>query len=110
MDRKKNAAELLKEQQVTYEMYAEMPDDGQRYAIIDGIMELMSPGPSTTHQAVSGELEFILKQSCRTEYLIFDAPIDVILSEMNVVQPDILMIHRSRLDMDMGLLWRANLM
>lgn len=96
MDKKKSAANKIKEQHVTYEMYAEMPDDGQRYEIFDGVMEMMSPGPSTTHQSVSGELEFILKQSCRMDYLIFHAPIDVILSETNVVQPDILMIHRSR--------------
>ncbi|QNK56543.1 Uma2 family endonuclease [Paenibacillus sp. PAMC21692] len=98
MDRnpKQKTADKVLEPPVTYEMYAEWPDDGQRYEIVDGIMELMSPGPSTTHQAVSGELEFIFKQSCRKDYLVFHAPIDVILSETTVVQPDILMIHRSR--------------
>lgn len=95
-DKKKEQAEQVKEQQVTYEMYAAMPGDGQRYEIVDGSMEMMTPGPSTSHQSVSGELEFILKQSCKSEYLIFDAPIDVILSDIDVLQPDILMIHRSR--------------
>lgn len=95
-NQKKKAANKIMEPPVTYEMYAEMPDDGQRYEIIDGVMELMSPGPSTIHQAVSGELEFLIKQSCREEYFVFYAPIDVILSETTVVQPDILMIHRSR--------------
>jgi Uma2 family endonuclease len=97
MDKKNNATDKIKEQLMTYEIYAAMPDDGQRYEIVDGSMELMSPGPSTTHQAISGELEFVLKQSCRSEYLIYDAPLDVILSETNVLQPDIMMIHRSRL-------------
>lgn len=87
----------IKEQQMTYELYAAMPDDGRRYEIIEGTMELMSPGPSTTHQAVSGELEFILRQSCISDYVIYHAPLDVILSSTTVLQPDILMIHRSRL-------------
>ncbi|MCU6710240.1 Uma2 family endonuclease [Paenibacillus sp. J5C_2022] len=87
----------IREQPVTYEMYAELPDDGQRYEIFDGVLELMSPGPSPRHQDVSRELEFILMQSCRADYLIYHAPIDVILSDSNVVQPDVLLIHRSRL-------------
>lgn len=97
MEKDKRGPDRIKEQTVTYDIYAAMPDDGHRYEILDGSMEMMSPGPSTTHQAVSGELEFILKQSCRSEFVVYDAPLDVILSETNVVQPDILMIHRSRL-------------
>jgi len=98
MNRKKNGAESIKEQPVSYDMYMKMPDDGARYEIVDGNLEMMSPAPSTTHQAVSGELEFILKQSCKSDYLIFHAPVDVILSKTNVLQPDILLIHRSRLE------------
>lgn len=97
MERKKSETDKLKEQKVTYDMYVEMPEDGARHEIIDGALEMMSPGPSTVHQSVSGELEFLLKQSCKTNYKIFDAPLDVILSETTVLQPDILMIHRSRL-------------
>lgn len=96
MDNKKKATDQIKEQQVTYEIYAAMPDDGQRYEIVDGSMEMMTPSPSTMHQAVSGELEYLLKQSCNSDYLIYHAPLDVILSDTNVVQPDIIMIHRSR--------------
>ncbi|WP_127587440.1 Uma2 family endonuclease [Paenibacillus koleovorans] len=87
----------VKEQEVTYEIYAAMPDDGKRYEIIDGSLMLMSPGPSTNHQFVSGELEFLLRQSCKSEYVIFDAPLDVILSKVDVFQPDLVMIHRSRM-------------
>ncbi|OAS23881.1 Uma2 family endonuclease [Paenibacillus oryzisoli] len=97
MNTKKKAMDGIKEFPVTYEVYAAMPDDGKRYEIVDGIMEMMSPGPSTNHQEVSGELEFVLKQTCKSEYKIFHAPLDVILSDTVVLQPDILMIHRSRL-------------
>ncbi|MCD9021681.1 Uma2 family endonuclease [Cohnella silvisoli] len=97
MTKNKNDDDRIKEQQMTYDVYAAMPDDGQRYEIIEGAMEMMSPSPSVTHQAVSRELEFVLMQSCRTDYEIFHAPLDVILSQTNVLQPDILMIHRSRM-------------
>jgi Uma2 family endonuclease len=96
MENKDKSKDKIKEQQVTYEVYAEMPDDGQRYEIIEGSLEMMSPSPTLTHQIVIREFEFILMQSCRSEYLIFFAPLDVILSQTDVVQPDILMIHRSR--------------
>ncbi|WP_199615931.1 Uma2 family endonuclease [Paenibacillus alkalitolerans] len=95
--KRKDAAERVKEQPVTYEVYAAMPEDGQRYEIVDGVLEMLSPGPSTSHQAVGGELEYVLKQSCKSDYVIYDAPLDVILSETDVRQPDIIMIHRSRL-------------
>lgn len=97
-DEKKKAADRIEEQPVTYEIYAEMPDDGQRYEIIDGKLEMMSPAPTTSHQDVSRDLGFILMQSCKSEYLIYYAPIDVIFSQTDVLQPDILMIRRSRLD------------
>ncbi|WP_181917973.1 Uma2 family endonuclease, partial [Cohnella phaseoli] len=97
--KKKRADEpVIREQPVTYDDYAAMPDDGNRYEIIDGVMELMSPGPMAVHQTLSRELLLLLIQSCRSDYAIFYAPFDVILSKVNVVQPDILMIHRSRID------------
>ncbi len=87
----------IKEQIVTYEIYAAMPDDGQRYEIVDGAMEMMTPGASMVHQTISRELSFKLLQSCNEDYSIYYAPFDVILSETNVLQPDIMMIHFSRM-------------
>ena len=96
--KKKTYEELIKESPVTYEMYAEMVDDGNRYEISDGVLELMSPAPTPTHQSVSQELLFSLNASCRNEYIIYSSPIDVILSATEVRQPDLIMIHRSRMD------------
>lgn len=90
-------AEGIKEHQVTYEMYAEMPEDGHRYEIIDGVLKMMTPGATTNHQTISRELGFHLMSNCKNDYLLFHAPLDVMLSPTNVVQPDLLMIHRSRL-------------
>ncbi|MFB9276524.1 Uma2 family endonuclease [Cohnella cellulosilytica] len=98
MKKKREDEPVVREQPVTYDDYAAMPDDGNRYEIIDGVLEMMSPGPTKIHQGVSRELLFILLQSCRSEYEIYYAPFDVILSRTTVLQPDIIMIHRSRLE------------
>jgi Uma2 family endonuclease len=98
LDKDKKPSDKIREHQVTYEMYAEMPDDGSRYEIVDGTLEMMSPGTSTTHQAVSGELMYLLMLSCKTDYKIFHPPFDVIFDKVNVLQPDLMMVHRSRLD------------
>lgn len=97
MDSKKKEADRVREGRVTYQMYAEMPDDGQRYEIIDGVLELMSPSPTASHQTVAVELLFRLKQSCQSDYLVFVAPLDVILNDTTVLQPDLLMVRRSRM-------------
>ncbi|WEK53623.1 MAG: Uma2 family endonuclease [Candidatus Cohnella colombiensis] len=89
----------IKEQSVTYEVYAAMPEDGYRYEIFDGELEMMSPGPSVVHQGIVGKLQFILRNTCHSEYTILIAPLDVILSPTNVVQPDLLMIHNTRLNL-----------
>lgn len=96
MEKNKKAADKVKEQPATYETYAALPDDGNRYEVIDGVLELMSPSPTASHQSIALDLCFELKQSCKSDYLIYVAPLDVILSNTNVVQPDAIMIHRSR--------------
>lgn len=94
-DRRKPKENQVKEQPVTYDIYASMPDDGMRYEVLDGALEAMSPSPTATHQTVIGELH-LLMQRCKSEYLIYIAPLDVILSQKNVLQPDLLLVHRSR--------------
>ncbi|MBO9608306.1 MAG: Uma2 family endonuclease [Paenibacillaceae bacterium] len=72
---------FVREQPVTYDEYAAMPNDGKRYEVADGELWELSPGASITHQSISGQIEFLLKQSCMSEYYIFDAALDVILYE-----------------------------
>ncbi|THF72625.1 Uma2 family endonuclease [Cohnella fermenti] len=83
---------------VTYDMYAQLPDDGKRYEVLDGVLELMSPGPAAPHQLVGGALYMLMQSCCSSDYEVFMAPLDVILSPTNVVQPDLILVHRSRLD------------
>lgn len=64
MDSKKKAPDdRVKEQSATYETYAAMPDDGNRYEVIGGRLELM-PSPSPNHQLIGSELAFRLRLDC----------------------------------------------
>ena len=81
----------------TYDDCLELPDDGNRYEIINGEL-IMVPAPYTDHQTISYNLVLELGKFLeRTQTgRIFYAPCDVILSETNVVQPDILFISNER--------------
>lgn len=89
--------EIIKEISLTYEDYAAI-DDGNRYELTEGQLELMSPAPSITHQIISFELQKKITISCELDYLILYAPVDVILSSTEVRQPDIVLVKRNRLD------------
>ena len=83
--------------QLTYEDYLFFPDDGKRHEIIDGD-HYVTPAPKTKHQKVSFNLTVTLgsfvKQ--RGSGLVLAAPCDVILSDENVVQPDLLFVSAAR--------------
>ncbi len=76
----------------TYQDYLSWTDE-ERWEIIAGEALCMGPAPSTSHQRISGELYVWLReQALRRGCLVFFSPIDVILDEENVVQPDIIMV------------------
>ncbi|MBI2265346.1 MAG: Uma2 family endonuclease [Armatimonadetes bacterium] len=80
----------------TYRDYLGLPED-KRYELIDGEFHL-TPAPGELHQRISRELEFELMMYCKSHkgWILYDAPFDVVLSDINVVQPDILLIHAKR--------------
>lgn len=88
---------LIKETGWTVKDYYELPEDGNQYEIIAGKLEL-KPSPTTTHQSISQHIERTMMDSCEMDYIIFHAPLDVILSDNETRQPDILAIHRSQQD------------
>lgn len=85
----------VKEGRLCYDDYAAL-DDGLRYELADGVLELMRPGPSAVHQFNLVHLLDVLRDSCASEFLFLSSPIDVILSEYEVRQPDIVAIRRDR--------------
>lgn len=94
-EKKPDKPSLIKESGWTVEEYYQLPEDGNQYEIISGQLEL-KPSPTTTHQRISLRLVRTLVDSCENEYIIMHSPLDVILSDNETRQPDILMIHRSR--------------
>ena len=77
----------------TYEDYTNLPVDGLRHEIIHG-EHFVNPSPSTQHQHVSKRLQYQLytKIELAGLGLLYNAPIDVQLSEFDIVQPDIVII------------------
>ena len=80
----------------TYNDYLLMPDE-KRYELLEGEF-YMVPSPNEAHQRVSENLGFLLWQHVRENKLgfVYNAPFDVVLSEEDVVQPDILFISKER--------------
>lgn len=84
--------------QWTYEDYLQLPDDGNRYEIIEGVLYVTS-APTYDHQFVVSEILFQLKLCVREQDLgvVLTAPFEVHLSESSrPVQPDVLFIKRDR--------------
>ena len=80
----------------TYADYLIAPDDA-RYELLDGEL-IMSPSPNRLHQSASLYLSHNLAGliiSARIGY-IFAAPFDVVLSDTDVVQPDIMFVSNAR--------------
>jgi len=82
----------------TYEDYLHFPED-KRYEIIDGEI-YMVPSPGEAHQDVCANLAFVLRVFVKENALgkVYFAPLDVVLSEIDVVQPDIMFISKERLN------------
>ena len=80
----------------TYEDYLHFSED-KRYEIIDGEV-VMVPLPGEAHQDVCANLAFVLRGFVKENDLgkVYFAPFDVILSEIDVVQPDIIFITKQR--------------
>jgi Uma2 family endonuclease len=83
---------------LTYEDYLLFPEDGLRHEILDG-EHYVTSAPSRWHQAASRNLTYFFAGFLRRNLLgsIFTAPFEVVLSEHDIVQPDLLFISKERL-------------
>ena len=77
----------------TYADYLTWPDD-ERWELIDGEAYNMSPAPTVKHQKITGNLYILLSShpEKRAECFVGIAPTDVVLSEYDVVQPDVFVV------------------
>ncbi|MBV9230913.1 MAG: Uma2 family endonuclease, partial [Chloroflexi bacterium] len=85
--------------QWTYKDYAALPDDGNRYEVLSGVL-YMAPAPDAWHQEVSTEIFYHLYVAVRLTRLgkIYSSPLDVMLDAKNTFQPDILVVFNEHLD------------
>ena len=81
----------------TYEDYLGFPEDGNRHELIAG-EHYVTPAPLTKHQRISANLLAHIHQHCAQTNagLVLAAPTDVVFSENDVVQPDLLVITHAR--------------
>ena len=83
---------------LTYEDYLLFPDDGNRHELIDG-EHFVTPTPKRKHQAISMNLSGMIWTFLQERPIgrVFTAPFDVILSEFDIVEPDLLFMSRQRM-------------
>lgn len=80
----------------TYEDYCNAPED-KRYELHDGDLILV-PSPNQPHQNTSLEIATEIKLLIRRTGVgsVFVAPFDVVLSDTDVVQPDVIFVSQER--------------
>jgi len=80
-------------QKLDYSDYARIPPDGKRYELLEGDV-YVTPAPSPRHQRISRRLQRQLEDYFHARGLgeVFNAPIDLILTPHDVVQPDLVIV------------------
>jgi Uma2 family endonuclease len=84
---------------LTYQDLLAFPDDGLRRELINGEL-IVSAAPYLRHQRILGRLHLALGNHVAAHGggVVYLAPSDVILSDINVVEPDLVFIADSQLD------------
>jgi Uma2 family endonuclease len=84
---------------LTYDDFVLFPDDGKRHELIDG-EHYVTPAPAPKHQRISWNLTLLIGTYLRANPvgLAFCAPLDVVFSDFDVVEPDLLYITKARQD------------
>lgn len=80
----------------TVDDLAQMPDDGNRYELLDGTL-VVTPAPTPPHQRVVLRVAMILESALPPGYETFVAPFDVHLAGDTLVQPDVLVVRQDDL-------------
>ncbi|WP_284302959.1 Uma2 family endonuclease [Mobilicoccus caccae] len=73
-----------------------MPDDGNRYELLDGLL-VVTPAPSRRHQRISMRLGSALHALCPAGLEVLAAPFDVRLAPDTSLQPDVLVASMDEL-------------
>jgi len=81
----------------TYARWEQLPDDGNRYEVIDGVL-YMSTAPGYQHQFVTSRLTLHVGAPLEADgiALFAHAPIGLIMERCEPVQPDFLLVRVER--------------
>src|SRR5690348_185554 len=87
---------MTSEKKFTYADLEQLPE-GAGYQVVHGFL-VHEPTPSTSHQRVAGELYSALRAYVRMHSLgtVWFAPLDILLRNDEVFQPDVFFISNSR--------------
>ena len=82
---------------LTVRDYRQLPEGPPYYQLIEGDL-YMAPSPDRFHQDILGNLYFILRSYLENHPLgsVHLAPSDVQLTDLNVYQPDLYYVSRTR--------------
>jgi Uma2 family endonuclease len=77
----------------TAAMLADLPDDGNRYEVVDGEL-LVTPAPALRHQAMVGALfrRIAVWLEAHPVGVVLTSPADIILDPRTLVQPDLFVL------------------
>jgi Uma2 family endonuclease len=82
---------------LTYKEYEALPADGRRYELHAGELSVI-PAPVPRHQRILASLNEVVRQHVKSRGLgeVLFAPIDVILDDTTIVQPDLVYLEPGR--------------
>ena len=82
---------------LTYDDFVLFPDDGLRHELIDG-EHYVTPSPLLKHQKILANLHVLIGPWLRIRQIgeVYFAPVDVVLSPTDVVEPDLLYLSNER--------------
>ena len=82
---------------LTYDDFVLFPDDGKRHELIDG-EHYVTPSPNRSHQVIAGNIFALLWMHLDAHGggQAFMAPFDVVFSNFDVVEPDLLFVSDQR--------------
>jgi len=82
----------------TYDEFARLPSDGNRYEVIGGKV-YVTPAPTPFHQEITGRLSDLLRPFVKQHGLgrALAGPIDVLFAEGDYLEPDFIFVRQERI-------------
>jgi Uma2 family endonuclease len=96
-------AQLAEELKTTYKDILSLGESNQRIELFDGEV-IMSAMPTLLHQQIATNLTIMLGQYVKSKRLgvVFGSPVDVVLTEVIVLQPDVSFLSHDRVRLSDG--------